>query len=217
MSFRSIPDDSICAPEHNGDATLVALRLENNYINPLKVSPTAFSCVRSSSSVILKPQKTKWSGITRDKNKDTLTLLSQTIFCIITKKKNPKIYSPHLSCSMMCVTEIQHKVKGEKSPHTSDIQVEHGKKTWFCLCNYGGCNLSFGNVLCFHILGLTLYTLHKSKILLFSISNTLLCLFYCPTWSNSKVIGHRKGSKPICLIHSKIKLSKLEKQSIQTN
>lgn len=44
------------------------------------------------------------------------------------KEKNPKIYSPHLSCSMMCVIEIQHKVKGKKSPHTSDIQVEHGKK-----------------------------------------------------------------------------------------
>ncbi|XP_075881256.1 extracellular matrix protein 2 isoform X2 [Nelusetta ayraudi] len=57
--IRSIPDDSICPPEHSGDATLVALRLENNYINPVKVSPTAFSCVRSSSSVILKPQKSK--------------------------------------------------------------------------------------------------------------------------------------------------------------
>lgn len=44
------------------------------------------------------------------------------------EKKNPKIYLPHLSCSMMRVTEIQHKVKGEKSPHMSDIQVEHRKK-----------------------------------------------------------------------------------------
>ncbi|XP_041812089.1 extracellular matrix protein 2 isoform X2 [Chelmon rostratus] len=57
--LRSIPDDGICDPNHSGDATLVALRLENNYIDPQKVSPTAFSCVRSSSSVILKPQKTK--------------------------------------------------------------------------------------------------------------------------------------------------------------
>ncbi|XP_035518279.1 extracellular matrix protein 2 [Morone saxatilis] len=57
--LRSIPDESICDPNHSGDSTLVALRLENNYIDPLKVSPTAFSCVRSSSSVILKPQKTK--------------------------------------------------------------------------------------------------------------------------------------------------------------
>ncbi|XP_070848370.1 extracellular matrix protein 2 isoform X2 [Chaetodon trifascialis] len=57
--LRSIPDESICDPNHSGDATLVALRLENNYIDPQKVSPSAFSCVRSSSSVILKPQKTK--------------------------------------------------------------------------------------------------------------------------------------------------------------
>lgn len=128
MSFRSIPDDSICAPEHNGDATLVALRLENNYINPQKVSPTAFSCVRSSSSVVLKPQKAKWSGITHDKNKDTLTQLSQTIFCIITKKKNLKIYSPHLPCSMMCVVEIQHKVKGKKAVTCLTYRLNTEKK-----------------------------------------------------------------------------------------
>ncbi|XP_047438984.1 extracellular matrix protein 2 [Mugil cephalus] len=55
--IRSIPDEGICDPNHSGDSTLVALRLENNYIDPKKVSPTAFSCVRSSSSVVLKPQK----------------------------------------------------------------------------------------------------------------------------------------------------------------
>lgn len=216
VSFRSIPDNSICAPEHNGDATLVALRLENNYINPLKVSPAAFSCVRSSSSVVLKPQKTKWSGITHDKNKDTLTLLSQTIFCIITKKKILR-YIPLTCLVPWCVLlKFNTKQKGKKPSHVWHTGWTR-KKTRICLCNYGGCNLSFGNVLCFHILGLTLYTLHKSKILLFSISTTLLCLFYRPTWSNSKVIRHWKGSKPICLIHSKIKLSKLEKQSIQSN
>uniref|UniRef100_UPI003AB0D741 extracellular matrix protein 2 n=1 Tax=Centroberyx gerrardi TaxID=166262 RepID=UPI003AB0D741 len=57
--IRNVPDDGICDPNHNGDSTLVALRLENNYIDPQKVSPAAFSCVRSSSSVVLKPQKTK--------------------------------------------------------------------------------------------------------------------------------------------------------------
>ncbi|XP_039654214.1 extracellular matrix protein 2 isoform X3 [Perca fluviatilis] len=57
--IRSIPDEGICDPNHSGDTTLVALRLENNYIDPQKISPTAFSCVRSSSSVVLKPQKTK--------------------------------------------------------------------------------------------------------------------------------------------------------------
>ncbi|KAM9409171.1 extracellular matrix protein 2 isoform 2-T2 [Pholidichthys leucotaenia] len=57
--IRSIPDEGICDPNHSGDSTLVAVRLENNYIDPRKVSPMAFTCVRSSSSVVLKPQKTK--------------------------------------------------------------------------------------------------------------------------------------------------------------
>ncbi|XP_062271661.1 extracellular matrix protein 2 [Scomber scombrus] len=58
-NIRSIPDEGICDANHSGDSTLVALRLENNYIDPQKVSPRAFSCVRSSSSVVLKPQRTK--------------------------------------------------------------------------------------------------------------------------------------------------------------
>ncbi|KAM8868397.1 extracellular matrix protein 2 isoform 1-T2 [Synchiropus picturatus] len=57
--IRSIPDESICDPGHSGDSTLAAVHLDYNYIDPLKISPTAFSCVRSSSSVVLKPQKTK--------------------------------------------------------------------------------------------------------------------------------------------------------------
>ncbi|KAK2915441.1 hypothetical protein Q8A73_006035 [Channa argus] len=57
--IRSIPDESICDLSHSGDSTLMALRLENNYIDPQKVSPSAFSCVLASSSVVLKPQKTK--------------------------------------------------------------------------------------------------------------------------------------------------------------
>ncbi|XP_061687450.1 extracellular matrix protein 2 [Syngnathoides biaculeatus] len=57
--IRSIPDEGICDPDLNGDSTLVAVRLENNLIDPLKVSPSAFSCVRASSSVVLKPQKIK--------------------------------------------------------------------------------------------------------------------------------------------------------------
>ncbi|XP_054640303.1 extracellular matrix protein 2 isoform X2 [Dunckerocampus dactyliophorus] len=57
--IRSIPDEGICDPDHSGDSTLVALRLENNLIDAKKISPTAFSCVRSSSSVVLKPQRTK--------------------------------------------------------------------------------------------------------------------------------------------------------------
>ncbi|XP_061746748.1 extracellular matrix protein 2 isoform X3 [Nerophis ophidion] len=57
--IRSIPEESICDPEQNGDSTLVALRLENNLIDGKNISPRAFSCVRSSSSVVLKPQMTK--------------------------------------------------------------------------------------------------------------------------------------------------------------
>ncbi|XP_060925605.1 extracellular matrix protein 2 [Limanda limanda] len=57
--IRSIPEESICDPNHSGDSTLVALRLENNFIDPQKVSPSAFSCVCASSSVVLKPQQTE--------------------------------------------------------------------------------------------------------------------------------------------------------------
>nr|XP_061814513.1 extracellular matrix protein 2-like [Nerophis lumbriciformis] len=57
--IRSVPEEGICDPERTGDSTLVAVRLENNLIDPLKLSPSAFSCVRSSSSVVLKPQKRK--------------------------------------------------------------------------------------------------------------------------------------------------------------
>lgn len=57
--IRNIPDEAICDPNHSEESTLVAVRLESNYINPQKISPIAFSCVRSASSVVLKPQKTK--------------------------------------------------------------------------------------------------------------------------------------------------------------
>ncbi|XP_036067993.1 extracellular matrix protein 2 isoform X2 [Oryzias melastigma] len=57
--IRSVPDHSICDPDSSGENTLVALRLENNFINSNKISPTAFSCIRSASSVVLKPQKVK--------------------------------------------------------------------------------------------------------------------------------------------------------------
>ncbi|KAM4740997.1 extracellular matrix protein 2 isoform 2-T2 [Anableps anableps] len=56
--IRSIPEESICDPDRHEETTLVALRMENNYIDPKEVSPSAFSCLRSASSVVLKPQKT---------------------------------------------------------------------------------------------------------------------------------------------------------------
>lgn len=58
-NIRSIPEESICDPNLSGESTLVVVRLENNYIDPMKISPSAFSCVHSSSAVTLKPQKTK--------------------------------------------------------------------------------------------------------------------------------------------------------------
>lgn len=59
LSYRNFAEDAICDPLNVGDAYIVALRLENNYIDLRKTSPTAFSCVRSYSSVVLKPQKAK--------------------------------------------------------------------------------------------------------------------------------------------------------------
>ncbi|KAK1799748.1 hypothetical protein P4O66_006282 [Electrophorus voltai] len=58
-NIRHIGEDNICDPLNDEDLHLVALRLENNLIDPQKIPPTAFSCVRSYSSIILKPQRFK--------------------------------------------------------------------------------------------------------------------------------------------------------------
>ncbi|XP_045068262.1 extracellular matrix protein 2 [Coregonus clupeaformis] len=57
--IRTFAEDAICDPQKDEDVNIVTLRLENNYIDPRKVSLTAFSCVRSYSSIVLKPQWTK--------------------------------------------------------------------------------------------------------------------------------------------------------------
>ncbi|XP_065100575.1 extracellular matrix protein 2 [Paramisgurnus dabryanus] len=57
--IRHISEDAICDPLNEEDSHLVALRLENNFLDQRKIPPTAFSCVRSYSSVVLKPQKIK--------------------------------------------------------------------------------------------------------------------------------------------------------------
>uniref|UniRef100_A0A9J8A2J4 Extracellular matrix protein 2 n=2 Tax=Cyprinus carpio carpio TaxID=630221 RepID=A0A9J8A2J4_CYPCA len=57
--IRHISEDAICDPMNKDDSHLVALRLENNFLDPRKIPPTAFSCVRSYSSVVLKPQRIK--------------------------------------------------------------------------------------------------------------------------------------------------------------
>lgn len=57
--IRNIAEDSICDPINDEDSQLVALRLENNLLDPRKIPSSAFSCVRSYSSVVLKPQLKK--------------------------------------------------------------------------------------------------------------------------------------------------------------
>uniref|UniRef100_A0A673HKL3 Extracellular matrix protein 2 n=1 Tax=Sinocyclocheilus rhinocerous TaxID=307959 RepID=A0A673HKL3_9TELE len=57
--IRHISEDAICDPLNEDDSHLVALRLENNFLDLRKIPPTAFSCVRSYSSVVLKPQRIK--------------------------------------------------------------------------------------------------------------------------------------------------------------
>ncbi|XP_041080942.1 extracellular matrix protein 2-like isoform X2 [Polyodon spathula] len=57
--IRNFEEHSICDAFNTDDSKIVALRLENNYIDTRRISRTAFSCVRSYSSVVLKPQKIK--------------------------------------------------------------------------------------------------------------------------------------------------------------
>ncbi|KAJ6668415.1 hypothetical protein lerEdw1_015792 [Lerista edwardsae] len=52
-------DDDHEDDEDSDDSQLEHLHLEHNYINTRDLSPYAFSCVRSYSSVVLKPQKIK--------------------------------------------------------------------------------------------------------------------------------------------------------------
>ncbi|KAJ7994445.1 hypothetical protein DPEC_G00249340 [Dallia pectoralis] len=54
--IRTFAEDAICDPDNEDDSHIVTLRLENNYIDTRKITPTAFSCVQSYSSVVLKPQ-----------------------------------------------------------------------------------------------------------------------------------------------------------------
>ncbi|KAF7249714.1 Extracellular matrix protein 2 [Varanus komodoensis] len=51
--------DNTSEEEYDEDSPLEHLHLEYNYINTRELSPYAFSCVRSYSSVVLKPQKIK--------------------------------------------------------------------------------------------------------------------------------------------------------------
>ncbi|OCT85588.1 hypothetical protein XELAEV_18023759mg [Xenopus laevis] len=57
--IRSVSPYCICSAEEEGDSSLEELHLENNLINTREISPYVFFCIRSYSSVILKPQKVK--------------------------------------------------------------------------------------------------------------------------------------------------------------
>ncbi|XP_007529234.1 extracellular matrix protein 2 isoform X2 [Erinaceus europaeus] len=57
--IRNILPEHICSMEEDDDSPLEHLHLENNYIETRKISSYAFSCIRSYSSVILKPQNIK--------------------------------------------------------------------------------------------------------------------------------------------------------------
>ncbi|XP_029455235.1 extracellular matrix protein 2 isoform X2 [Rhinatrema bivittatum] len=56
--IRSVPPDFVCGA-YDEDSNLEYLHLENNFIQTREISPYAFSCIRSYSSVFLKPQKIK--------------------------------------------------------------------------------------------------------------------------------------------------------------
>ncbi|XP_069823289.1 extracellular matrix protein 2 isoform X2 [Dendropsophus ebraccatus] len=57
--IKVVSPNCICNAEDEWDSNIEYLHLENNYINTREISPYAFSCIRSYSSVILKPQKVK--------------------------------------------------------------------------------------------------------------------------------------------------------------
>ncbi|XP_045878201.1 extracellular matrix protein 2 isoform X2 [Meles meles] len=57
--IRNILPEQICNTEEDGDSTLEHLHLENNFIKTREISSYAFSCIRSYSSIVLKPQNIK--------------------------------------------------------------------------------------------------------------------------------------------------------------
>ncbi|XP_040818713.1 extracellular matrix protein 2 isoform X3 [Ochotona curzoniae] len=57
--IRNILPEQICSAEEDEDSMLEHLHLENNYIKTREIPSYAFSCIRSYSSVVLKPQNVK--------------------------------------------------------------------------------------------------------------------------------------------------------------
>lgn len=54
--IRYVPLNSICDTRISEDSNLVSVHLENNYINRRHIPPTAFSCIKTYYSIILRPQ-----------------------------------------------------------------------------------------------------------------------------------------------------------------
>ncbi|XP_020014117.2 extracellular matrix protein 2 isoform X2 [Castor canadensis] len=57
--IRNVLPEQICNAEVDDDSTLEHLHLENNYIKTREISSYAFSCIRSYSSIVLRPQNIK--------------------------------------------------------------------------------------------------------------------------------------------------------------
>ncbi|XP_048200174.1 extracellular matrix protein 2 isoform X2 [Perognathus longimembris pacificus] len=57
--IRHILPEEICNVQEDEDSTLGHLHLENNYIKTREISSYAFLCIRSYSSIVLRPQKIK--------------------------------------------------------------------------------------------------------------------------------------------------------------
>ncbi|XP_058528935.1 extracellular matrix protein 2 isoform X2 [Ochotona princeps] len=57
--IRNILPEQICSAEEDEDSMLEHLHLENNYIKTREIPSYVFSCIRSYSSVVLKPQNVK--------------------------------------------------------------------------------------------------------------------------------------------------------------
>lgn len=59
LFLRHILPEQICNAKEDDDSTLEHLHLENNYIKTREISSYTFSCIRSYSSIVLKPQNIK--------------------------------------------------------------------------------------------------------------------------------------------------------------
>ncbi|XP_069499970.1 extracellular matrix protein 2 isoform X2 [Ambystoma mexicanum] len=57
--IRTVSDHCICSADEDEDSKLEHVYLQNNYIRTRDISPYAFSCIRSYTSVVLKPQYVK--------------------------------------------------------------------------------------------------------------------------------------------------------------